>query len=131
MNHPEVNHPHSENCLAYRYWKQAASLDELLTTASEVNCQAWKAQKDAGIDLVGLDGTLYDQVLDMIATLGLIPQRFNSVTGHDLYFAMARGIEGAPALDMSKYFNTNYHFLVRPRHSACMQVVLTLRCTAA
>jgi Cobalamin-independent synthase, N-terminal domain len=67
----------------------------------------------AGIDLVGVDSTLYDQVLDMSAVFGLVPERFNKLQGLERYFAMARGAGGAQALDMSKYFNTNYHYLVR------------------
>ena len=49
----------------------------------------------------------------MCVLLGLVPERFSALKGLDLYFAMARGYEGAPALDMSKYLNTNYHYLVR------------------
>ena len=64
----------------------------------------------AGIAKVALDGTLYDQVLDWI--LGLAPARFSKLSGYDLYFAMARGAEGATALDMSKFFDTNYHYMV-------------------
>ncbi len=66
----------------------------------------------AGISKVGLDGTLYDQVLDWIFALGLAPARFAKLSGYDLYFAMARGTEGAVALDMSKFFDTNYHYMV-------------------
>lgn len=66
----------------------------------------------AGIAKVGLDGTLYDQVLDWIFALGLAPSRFSKLSGYDLYFAMARGAEGAVALDMSKFFDTNYHYMV-------------------
>lgn len=65
-----------------------------------------------GIAKVGLDGTLYDQVLDWIFALGLAPARFSKLSGYDLYFAMARGAEGAVALDMSKFFDTNYHYMV-------------------
>lgn len=65
-----------------------------------------------GISKVGLDGTLYDQVLDWIFALGLAPARFAKLSGYDLYFAMARGTEGAVALDMSKFFDTNYHYMV-------------------
>ena len=63
---------------------------------------------------MGVDSTLYDQVLDTCITLGLVPERFQQLqlSGLDLYFAMARGYRGAQALDMSKYFNTNYHYLV-------------------
>ena len=67
----------------------------------------------AGIAKVGLDGTLYDQVLDWIFALGLAPSRFSKLSGYDLYFAMARGTEGAVALDMSKFFDTNYHYMVK------------------
>ena len=60
------------------------------------------------------------QVLDMCMLLGLVPERFSALKGLDLYFAMARGYESAPALDMSKYLNTNYHYLVRC-HFCCRQ----------
>lgn len=74
--------------------------------------------------MVGLDGTLYDQVLDTVFYLGLAPPRFSHLSGLELYFAMARGAPGsataaccsgtgAGALDMSKWFDTNYHQLVR------------------
>ena len=66
----------------------------------------------SGIAKVGLDGTLYDQVLDWVFALGLAPARFQKLSGYDLYFAMARGTEGAVALDMSKFFDTNYHYMV-------------------
>lgn len=78
-----------------------------------VEADAWKAQKSANIDYIGVDSTLYDQILDMACTLSLIPDRFKGLQGLELYFAMARGHKDAPALDMSKYFNTNYHYLVR------------------
>ena len=44
------------------FWKKRISQDELLSTAAKVQADAWKTQADAGIDLIGLDGTLYDQV---------------------------------------------------------------------
>ena len=52
------------------------------------------------------------QVLDWTYYLGLAPPRFASLTGLAKYFAMARGTEGAGALDMSKFFDTNYHYMV-------------------
>lgn len=44
------------------FWKKRISQEELLSTAAKVQADAWKTQADAGIDLIGLDGTLYDQV---------------------------------------------------------------------
>jgi 5-methyltetrahydropteroyltriglutamate--homocysteine methyltransferase len=58
------------------------------------------------------DQTLYDHVLDWSVRLGLIPPRFQSLAGLDRYFAMARGKDGIPALEMTKWFDTNYHYLV-------------------
>lgn len=95
------------------FWKKAIQEPELLKVQQEVEAYAWKAQKIANIDLIGVDSTLYDQVLDMACTLGLIPDRFKGLQDLELYFALARGHKDARALDMSKYFNTNYHYLVR------------------
>ena len=77
---------------------------------------------------MGVDSTLYDQVLDMTCALGLVPARFKGLQGLDLYFAMARGHKDAQALDMSKYFNTNYHYLVRP---ACPSAALACLCASS
>lgn len=94
------------------YWKQQLSLKDLLKVNNQTEKAAWQLQTKAGIAKVGLDGTLYDQVLDWIFALGLAPARFSKLSGYDLYFAMARGAEGAVALDMSKFFDTNYHYMV-------------------
>jgi 5-methyltetrahydropteroyltriglutamate--homocysteine methyltransferase len=73
----------------------------------------WKTQLEAGIDRIGIgDTTLYDHVLDWSVRLGLIPDRFRHLSGLDQYFAMARGKDGIPALEMTKWFDTNYHYLV-------------------
>ncbi|CAD7697891.1 unnamed protein product [Ostreobium quekettii] len=94
------------------YWKGNSTAEELVAVSNEVQKKAWAAQKDAGVSLIGLDGTLYDQMLDWTFYLGLAPPRFQHLTALDQYFAMARGAEGTPALDMSKFFDTNYHFMV-------------------
>ena len=79
----------------------------------------------AGISKVGLDGTLYDQVLDWVFALGLAPSRFAKLSGYDLYFAMARGAEGSVALDMSKFFDTNYHYMVSSFKVSLLLLCLT------
>lgn len=58
------------------------------------------------------NSTLYDQVLDTTFMLGAIPARFAGRSGLDLYFAMARGDAEVPPLEMTKWFDTNYHYLV-------------------
>jgi 5-methyltetrahydropteroyltriglutamate--homocysteine methyltransferase len=73
-------------------------------------------QRDAGIDLIPAgDFALYDQMLNMTALLGAVPKRFNAQedeVGLDLYFAMARGTATQPAMEMTKWFDTNYHYIV-------------------
>ena len=90
------------------YWGGKSAQSELIAAACAVDEAAWRAQADAGIDLIALDGTFYDHVLDVQFWLGLIPERFHHLSGLDRYFAAARGTESAIALDMSKYFDTNY-----------------------
>ncbi len=98
------------------YWKGKTSQDELLATGKELRARHWKLQKDAGLSHIpSNDFSFYDQVLDMICTLGLVPERYNWNGGDvdlDTYFAMARGNDDAPAMEMTKWFDTNYHFMV-------------------
>lgn len=93
------------------FWAKKTTADELLAISRSVEELAWTTQVEAGIDLVALDGTLYDHVLDAVYCLGLLPERFNNFEGLDRYFAAARGAQSAPALDMSKFMDTNYHYL--------------------
>eukprot|EP00967_Tisochrysis_lutea_P048741 scaffold59611_cov20-Tisochrysis_lutea.AAC.1 len=135
----DVQTPPPLTTSVHRYWKKQASQEELLSVANEVQAQAWRDQQAAGVNLIACDGTLYDQMLDTIFMLGIIPKRFQNLgvfraalsnsrpshhqcitpdswnplqgkSGLDLYFSMARGAEGATALDMSKFMDTNYHY---------------------
>ncbi|KAF8070897.1 5-methyltetrahydropteroyltriglutamate--homocysteine methyltransferase [Scenedesmus sp. PABB004] len=94
------------------HWAGKLTAPQLLDVAHAVQAADWRAQAGGGVTRVGVDGTLYDQVLDVTFALGLAPPRFAGLSGLELYFAMARGAGGAAALDMSKFFDTNYHFLV-------------------
>lgn len=95
------------------FWNDASDAESLLKTSRDIDVENWKTQLDAGIDCIGVgDRTLYDPVLDWTVRLGLIPPRFRGLEGLELYFAMARGQTGIPALEMTKWFDTNYHYLV-------------------
>jgi 5-methyltetrahydropteroyltriglutamate--homocysteine methyltransferase len=95
------------------FWSGKSDTETLLQTLQEVEFLNWKTQLEAGIDRIGIgDTTLYEHVLDWTVRLSLIPERFQSLTGLDQYFAMARGKDGIPALEMTKWFDTNYHYLV-------------------
>ncbi len=95
------------------HWKGKIAADELLETFQSVQKQSAEAQLAANIDHIGVgDATLYDHVLDWTVRLGFIPGRFESFEGLELYFAMARGAAGLPALELTKWYDTNYHYLV-------------------
>ncbi|MCH7586753.1 MAG: 5-methyltetrahydropteroyltriglutamate--homocysteine S-methyltransferase [Chloroflexi bacterium] len=95
------------------YWKGKIEAQSLQQTFHDVQEQGWREQLQVGIDLIGVgDSTLYDHVLDWTLRLGLIPERFRDIEGLDLYFAMARGAQGIPPLKLTKWYDTNYHYLV-------------------
>jgi 5-methyltetrahydropteroyltriglutamate--homocysteine methyltransferase len=96
------------------YWQGRSPRAELLKTAADLRARHWKMQKDAGITGIPCnDFSLYDQVLDMTCLLGAIPKRYAGIADTlDLYFAMARGAKDVPAMEMTKWFDTNYHYIV-------------------
>ncbi len=98
------------------YWKGALPREQLLGTARDLRLRHWALQRDAGIDVIPCnDFSLYDQVLDMACLLGCVPARFDRDTelvDLDTYFALARGSNRAHAMEMTKWFDTNYHYLV-------------------
>ncbi|MBP5971852.1 5-methyltetrahydropteroyltriglutamate--homocysteine S-methyltransferase [Brasilonema sp. CT11] len=95
------------------FWSGKIAAESLLKTVREVEEANWKTQLYTGIGKIGVgDTTLYDHVLDWAFRFGLIPERFQQFSGLERYFVMARGQEGIPALEMTKWFDTNYHYLV-------------------
>ncbi len=103
-----------------RYWSGKIAEAELLDRAAAIRHDNWKFQAESNISAIpSNDFSLYDQILDTIAMVGTIPARYGwSGDTVDLrtYFAMARGLqEGAtdlPAMEMTKWFDTNYHYIV-------------------
>ncbi|HEX6305001.1 MAG TPA: hypothetical protein VFZ76_12485, partial [Anaerolineales bacterium] len=95
------------------YWSGLIDERNLMETFREIETGAWKSQLEAGVALIGVgDASLYDHVLDWAVRFGLVPARFRHLEGLERYFAMARGLPGVPALELTKWFGTNYHYLV-------------------
>ena len=96
------------------FWTGKRTEQELLHTAARLRKKHWESQRAAGIDFIpSNDFSLYDQVLDALVLVGATPERFG--TGRvtlDRYFAMARNSEDQTAMEMTKWFDTNYHYLV-------------------
>ncbi|TMW60305.1 hypothetical protein Poli38472_000347 [Pythium oligandrum] len=97
-----------------KFWRNKLSEEELYKVAHSVEEANWRVQLDNGVSRVGVGMfSLYDHVLDWTYYLGLAPERFQKLpVGLSQYFAMARGVDGIPALDMTKWFDTNYHYEV-------------------
>src|SRR5680860_471360 len=105
------------------FWSGKIGETDLLKTAEEIYTSGWAAQQAAGIDLIPVnDFSFYDQMLDTASLLGLIPERYRAAddaSDMETYFAMARGRSGArdvPAMEMTKWFDTNYHYIVPELH---------------
>ena len=98
------------------YWKGRVDADALRTTATELRRTNWQQLTDAGIHEVPTgDFSYYDHVLDTTVMVGAIPERHRTAVELDAldgYFAMARGTQDVAPLEMTKWFDTNYHYLV-------------------
>lgn len=96
------------------YWKGDISLKELESVASELRLKHWELQRNAGVSFVAInDFSFYDTTLDLMIALGAQPQRFRDISdANERYFAMARGDTTHTAMEMTKWFNTNYHYIV-------------------
>lgn len=110
------------------YWKGETGEAELLAAGKEIRKTHWLMQKDAGLDMVPVgDFSFYDQVLDLTALVGAIPARYGftgCVVDMPTYFAMARGNDTITAMEMTKWFDTNYHYIV-PEFSKGMDFKLS------
>ncbi|TAM94931.1 MAG: 5-methyltetrahydropteroyltriglutamate--homocysteine S-methyltransferase, partial [Rhizobiaceae bacterium] len=117
------------------YWSGKSSATELLETARKLRAESWTEQRDRGVTKIASnDFSLYDHVLDTAVMVGAIPERYGWTGGKvslATYFAMARGSQGektagcshpghghtdpghgVTALEMTKWFDTNYHYMV-------------------
>jgi 5-methyltetrahydropteroyltriglutamate--homocysteine methyltransferase len=113
--------------LVESYWKGDLNKKDLLKSAKDLCMRHWIAQKETGTDWVpSNDFSLYDHVLDTALLVGAIPKRYENLFREeaeeeqsypvDTYFAMARGLQDEnhdiAAMEMTKWFNTNYHYIV-------------------
>ncbi|MGD6756087.1 5-methyltetrahydropteroyltriglutamate--homocysteine S-methyltransferase [Streptomyces sp. BH105] len=98
------------------YWKGRVTADALRATASELRRTNRRELVSAGIDEVPTgDFSYYDHLLDTTVMVGAIPERHRAAVAADAldgYFAMARGTQDVAPLEMTKWFDTNYHYLV-------------------
>lgn len=98
------------------YWKGSVDTAALRETAAGLRRTNWRQLADAGIhEVPSGDFSYYDHVLDTSVMVGAVPERHRAAVEADEtqgYFAMARGTQDVAPLEMTKWFDTNYHYLV-------------------
>lgn len=98
------------------YWKGRVDAGALRRTAADLRRSNWRQLADAGIhEVPSGDFSFYDHVLDTSVMVGAVPERHRAAVDADAldgYFAMARGTQDVAPLEMTKWFDTNYHYLV-------------------
>ncbi|GFP87774.1 5-methyltetrahydropteroyltriglutamate--homocysteine methyltransferase [Phtheirospermum japonicum] len=98
------------------FWDGKSSAEDLEKVSADLRASIWKQMSGAGIKYIPSNTfAYYDQVLDTTAMLGAVPPRYNwngGEIGFSTYFSMARGNASVPAMEMTKWFDTNYHYIV-------------------
>ncbi len=130
LGYPRIGRRRELKFALESYWKGQIPAEELAGQAAALRLRHWEEQR--GLDYVPVgDFSLYDHVLDMSFTLGNVPERVRALGGDalDAYFRAARGraaqgedahagcCAGVAAAEMTKWFDTNYHYLVPEFHA--------------
>ena len=104
-----------------QFWQGKVSAEDVFAVGQQIRAHNRQLQQKAGIDLLPVgDFSYYDQVLDGLILVGAIPKRFGFDINHltlQQYSELARGNTQQPALEMTKWFDTNYHYLVPEWHA--------------
>ena len=119
VGYPRVGNKRQFKWAVEKYWRSEINLEELVSKSDELICNNWDIQTKNGIKKVVIgDFSFYDQVLDTATHLGIPQKRFKYTNHSDLdsYFKASRGGEvngkNESPLEMTKWFDTNYHYLV-------------------
>jgi 5-methyltetrahydropteroyltriglutamate--homocysteine methyltransferase len=122
---PRIGHRRELKKALEQFWSNKSSEEELIAVGKNIRKHNWQLQKDAGIDHIpSNDFSFYDHMLDAAITFGAVPPRYRlegKKIGLREYFVLARGgsvdgqngsASGEPAMEMTKWFYTNYHYIV-------------------
>lgn len=98
------------------FWKKEVTDAEFEAALKQLRIKRLQHQKQLGLEYITVgDFTKYDRMLDLATMFNLIPKRYGKLdnpTTNELYYAMARGAKEVVASEMTKWFNTNYHYIV-------------------
>ena len=120
LGHPRIGVGRELKKALETFWAKKTSAADLERVATAASPRHWSVMKAKGIDVIpSNDFSLYDHMLDMAVTVGAVPERYRGIADPlGRYFAMARGSQDrdagidVSALEMTKWFDTNYHYIV-------------------
>ena len=116
LGYPRIGENREWKRALERFWSGQITEEDWRKQLETIRLHHWKKQMDKGIDYIPVnDFSRYDQMLDTAAMFSLVPKRFEHAGGvvpPSVYYAMARGSSRATACEMTKWFNTNYHYIV-------------------
>ena len=116
VGYPYIGEQREWKRIVESYWKKEISEQQCEEQMKVLRKSQITRQRNLGLDLVTVgDFTYYDRMLDLAVMFNLIPSRYESlgdVTNLEHYYAMARGTDHVIASEMTKWFNTNYHYIV-------------------
>lgn len=120
LGYPRVGAKRELKFALESFWRRESSSEDLQSTAKTLRTAHWQKQQDADLAFVtSNDFSLYDHVLDHTVLFGAQPTRFaklpfgeKSIPPENAYFALSRGNLEQPAMEMTKWFDTNYHYIV-------------------
>ncbi len=120
LGYPRVGGKRELKFAQESFWRGESSSDNLQQTAQTLRAEHWKKQQAAGLSFItSNDFSLYDHVLDHSVLFGASPKRFGkipfgakNISPENVYFALARGNIEQPAMEMTKWLDTNYHYIV-------------------
>jgi 5-methyltetrahydropteroyltriglutamate--homocysteine methyltransferase len=116
LGYPRIGADRALKKATESYWRGQSDATDLEAAAARIRIDSWMTMRAAGIDELPVnDFSYYDQLLDTAVLVGAVPRRFSGIDDDlERYFAMARGDVDADVvpLEMTKWFDTNYHYLV-------------------
>ncbi|TDL30759.1 5-methyltetrahydropteroyltriglutamate--homocysteine S-methyltransferase [Jeotgalibacillus sp. S-D1] len=116
LGYPRIGEKREWKKTLEAFWSSAISEEEFFSDMKSYRLHSLKKQQQKDIDYIPVnDFSLYDHVLDTAAMFGVVPERFDYEGGKvplSTYFSMARGSDRAHACEMTKWFDTNYHYIV-------------------
>ena len=117
LGYPRIGEKREWKRSLEKYWAGKLTTTELLAETKALRLSYLEKQQASGLSLIPVgDFSLYDHVLDTSVMFGVFPKRFGvtpeTATSVDTYFNIARGTKDAIASEMTKWFNTNYHYIV-------------------